>query len=627
MRSFPSERFSYRRAILRTLFFAALLAASADFPLAAADKPEILPLDQIKPGMKGVAYTIFAGDQIERFDLEVIGLMPNLLGPKQSIILIELKGPKVEHTVVVAGMSGSPVYIEGKLAGALSLRFGIFSKEPLAGVTPIENMLEVPAAADGAKGATKAQLPRNDGESLPASTAAANSRTAENTGPLRYPVPEEFAQRFGLQAGAYLAPIETPLIFSGFHAAAMGRLAEQLAGYGMVATPGGTAPPQPDDAKIQPGDMVSMVLVQGDLSLQASCTVTALVGDRVLVCGHPLFGFGAVEMPMARGRVLTTLSSSFASTKIVNAGGAIGTITQDRLTAVMGRLGAPPPLVPMDLTIVTPAQEKIFHFELIENPKLTPLLVANSTFSGLVSNTAYSEGTTLRLKGAIEIEGHSSVNLENMFAPTDAFIPDGIFVATTVQNVFTRIFSNPYERARIRRISLRVESIPERRLAMIESAWCEKSEVHPGETVGVKVLLRPYRGAPVIREVPITIPPQVARGVTLRILVSDSEQLNRMNRLFTFAPQGRLAGLEQLITMLNKERRNNRLYITLLQPTPTLLVEDKELPNAPLSEINVFDRRRAAGGSLLLGESAAGEWSVPMNEVISGLASLNLIVK
>src|SRR3989442_9130443 len=142
---------TYSQAVRCAVLLAAVLLSAAGASSAAGDKPEILPLDQVKPGMKGVAYTIFAGNQIEKFDLEVIGVMPNLLGPKQAIILVELKGPKVEHTGVVAGMSGSPVYIEGKLAGALSLRFGIFTKEPLAGVTPIENVLEVQSAAEPQK--------------------------------------------------------------------------------------------------------------------------------------------------------------------------------------------------------------------------------------------------------------------------------------------------------------------------------------------------------------------------------------------------------------------------------------------------------------------------------------------
>jgi hypothetical protein len=570
--------------------------------------------------MKGVAYTIFAGDRVEKFDLEVIGVMPNLLGPKQSIILVELKGPKVEHTGVVAGMSGSPVYIEGKLAGALSLKFGIFTKEPLGGVTPIENVLEVQTAAAAEKTANAGL--QGDATAMPEPGAEAQEPPARH-----YQLPAELAKRVGASSEAYLSPIETPLVFSGFQRAALERFAGQLAAYGMVATQGGTAAAQPDDAKVQPGDMVGMVLVKGDLSVSASCSVTLVSSDRVLVCGHPLFGFGPVSMPMARAHVLTTLSSELASTKIVNMGGVIGTFTEDRLTAVMGRLGPAPRMIPVDLTITTPAQEKKFRFELIENAKLTPVLVALSTFNGLAGNTAYSEGTTLRLTGAIEIAGHSGVNLENMFAPTDTFVPDALSVALSVQNVFTRIFSNPYEPARIERIALRLESIPERRWATIESAWSEKSEALPGETVNVKVLLRPYRGAPIIQNVPITIPPQAARGSTLRILVSDSETLNRMSRLFTFAPQGRLAGLEQLITLLNRERRNNRLYVTLLQPTPTLLVEDKELPNAPLSEINVLDQRHTSGSPMLLRESTVGEWSVLMKQVISGLYSLNITLK
>jgi len=610
------------RTIRWRLLFAAILLVAAAASHAADDKPQILPLDQVKPGMKGVAYTIFAGDQVEKFELVVIGILPNLLGPKQSIILVELKGPRVEHTGVVAGMSGSPVYIEGKLAGALSLKFGIFTKEAMGGVTPIESILEVQPTTDAPNSERARAAAPGEFAALPEQPSAADAAASK-----QYAIPAEMAQRAGLRTSAYLAPIETPLVFSGFQQAALNRFGGDFASYGMVATQGGTAEPQPDDARIQPGDMVGAVLVQGDLSVHTACTVTMLVGDRVYACGHPLFSFGSVAIPMARERVLATLSSDLASTKIVNLGGVIGTVTQDRLTAVMGRLGPTPRLIPMDLTIATPTQQKQFHFELIESAKLTPLLVALTTFNGLVSNTAYSEGTTFRLTGGIEIAGHSRVNLESMFAPTDSFLPDGSFVAGAVQAVFGRIYANPYEEARIERITLRVESLPERRWATIESAWSEKSEAQPGESVSVKVLLRPYRGAPVIQGVPITIPPQAARGSTLRIMVSDADSLNRMSRMFTLGPQGRLAGLDQLIKLLNRERRNNRLYVTLLQPTPTLLVEDKELPNAPLSEINVLDHRRSSGSSLLLRESTVGEWSVPMNEVISGLYLLTIAVK
>jgi hypothetical protein len=591
--------------VLRLMCVVLLAACS----VAAQQSPEILPLNQIKPGMKGVAHTIFAGDQAEPMEFEVLGVLPNTLGPGQDIILVQLKGEKPYYTGIVAGMSGSPAFIDGKLIGALSLRFGQFAKDPIAGITPIQNMLE-------AGRPQKTQMAENP---LPASEAGGEAPAGR-----QYEVPAEYTRFTG--SSGFLQPIETPLVFSGFHPLTVQRFSEQLAAFGMVATQGGTAEPREDDAQLKPGDMTSMILVRGALSLQASCTVTATIGDQVYVCGHPVFGYGSVEMPMARGRVVTTLASSFASFKIVNAGGTIGTFTQDRLTAVAGNLGAGPKLIPVELTIASGPLEKRLNFEIIEHPKLTPLLVAISAFNGIVSNTAYSEGTTFRMTGRMEIQDHSPVVLENMFAPTDAAVPDGFFVAINVQNAFARIYMNPYERAKVSRITLRVESIPERRWASVESAWSEKSEVSPGETLVVKVQLRPYRGAPFIREVPIRIPEQTPRG-QVRILVSDADGLNRMTRFFTAGPQGRLQGLEQLITVLNRERRNNRVYVSLLQPSPTLLLEEKELPNAPLSQIHVLDQRRVGGSSFLLRESTTGEWSLPMNQVIAGQQILVVNVK
>jgi hypothetical protein len=576
--------------------------------LQAAD-PEIIPLDQIKPGMAGVAYTIFSGDQIEKFDLEIIGILPNLMGPKQSIILAQLKGPKVEHTGVVAGMSGSPVYIDGKLAGALSLKFGIFTKEPLAGITPIEDILSLPA---GDAPATAA-----------GDTSPAGRGWEVSTAPI-YPLPSEWASAAGVSGGAFLKPIASPLVFSGFSPSALRQFASAWEAYGLVATPGGSAPPQASDSQLTAGDMISMVLVQGDLSMNAACTVTAITEDRVYACGHPLFGLGGIRIPMARGRVVTTLSSEMESTKIVNAGGVIGTLTQDRLTAVMGRMGAPPPMIPVTLSVVTPAGEKQIRVEMISDRKLTPLLAGMVFFNGLTQNTTYGEGTTLRLSGSIDIAGHSPVILENIYTPTDLFTPDGTMVAAGVQGLFNRIFSNPYETPHIERVSLRVDSVPERRLVRIENAWSDTAEAGPGDTVRIKVMLRPYRGEPVIREVPITIPVQAARGSVLRAQVSDADSLNRVNNLL--ATQGRLGSLDQLIALLNRTRRNNSVYVTLLKPAPTLIVEDKELPGAPLSQLNVMNQTLPAT-SALLRETTLGEWSLPLDEAVVGAASVAIKVQ
>jgi hypothetical protein len=231
----------------------------------------------------------------------------------------------------------------------------------------------------------------------------------------------------------------------------------------------------------------------------------------------------------------------------------------------------------------------------------------------------------MRLSGSIDIAGHPSVSLDNMYAPTDQFIPDGTFLASSVQSIFTRIYSNPYETPTITGVKIRVESLPERRVSTIANAWSETSTADPGQNVVVKVMMRPYRGSPVITDVPITIPTQAAHGSTLRVQVSDSDSLNRVPNLL--AAQGRLGSLDQLVTLLNRERRNNRVYVTIFKPSPTLLVEDKELPNAPLSEINVLDQGRVSGNSALLRESAIGEWSVATDEVVAGSDSVLIKIK
>jgi SpoIVB peptidase S55 len=559
--------------------------------------------------MQGYAYTIFAGDQVEKFDLEVLGVMPNFLGPNQSIILVELKGPKVEHTGVVAGMSGSPVYLEGKLAGALSLKLGVFTKEPIAGVTPIADVLN---------SAAQYNAPQSAQQSWPQS-APVNEVSSLSSNDLP-------PQRLRLPSGSALEPIETPLVFSGFQAAALQPFASQLQSYGFVAAQGGTAAPRADDSQLKPGDMAGMVLVQGDASINSACTVTAVQADRVFLCGHPFLSLGDVQLPMARSRVLTTLSSSLASTKIVNVGGSIGTITGDHLTAVTGKLGAAPAMIPLELTLASGGAEKKLHFELVNHPRLTPILVALTTFSGLTQNSLYGEGTTLHLSGEIRLQNHPSVEVENTFAPGDALTPDGLPIALTMQNIFWRLFTNNFEATGVEGISLRVESVPGRHSFSIESAWLEKGEAAPGETLRVRVLVRPYRGAARVEETTVRIPEQAARGSMLRVLVSDADMLNRASRGFA-AGGASGSGLDQLIAVLNSLRRNDRLYVGVFAPSPTMLWDDKELPNVPLSEINIVDGRPTPGSVQILRESLSSESSIPLGGPVTGVISLNLQIR
>jgi hypothetical protein len=597
----PSNFFMMRRFSCVLLLVALTLAATLNLALAPGvfgQSGEVMPVSQVHEGMHGYAYTIFAGDQVEKFDLEVIGVMPNFLGPRQSIILVQLKGPKVEHTGVVAGMSGSPVYLEGKLAGALSLKLGVFTKEAIAGVTPIEDVLNPPLAMAPPMSAQQLALPN------------------------------QAASRSGLPSGSALEPIATPLVFSGFQSATLQQFAPQIENYGFVAAQGGTAAPRPDDARLAPGDMAGMVLVQGDASINSACTVTAVQADRVFLCGHPFLNLGDVQLPMARSRVVTTLASELASTKIVNVGGSIGTITSDHLTAVAGKLGAAPAMIPLDLNVATSLGDKKLHFELVNHPKLTPLLVALTTFNGLTQNAIYGEGTTLHLSGEIQLHGHAPVQIENTYAPGDSLSPDSLPIALSVQGIFTRLFTNTYEAPSVEHISLKVESVPGRQSFIIDSAWLEKGEAMPGQTVRVRVLLHPYRGAPRIEETTVRVPDQIAHGTSLRILIGDGELLNRASRGFVFSgAAGPTTGLDQLITLLNRERRNDRLYVGLFVPSPTILWDDKELPNAPLSEINVVDGRPAPGSVQVLRESLASEASAPLGGPVTGVISLNLLIR
>ena len=603
------------RKLLPT-FLAALILLTSPAVARADDTPAIFPLSQVQPGMKCVVYTIFTGDQIEKVDLVVLGVLHNAIGPKQDVILVQLLGEKVEHTGVVAGMSGSPVYYDGKLVGALSLKLGVFTKEAIGGVTPIENMLDVGKAPE---------LPAN----LSASAAAVSAPTT-NTGNTfsasRIPLPENFAHQTSAGSGQFLVPIETPLISTGLYPETIAQFSKQLSGWGMTMMAGGTAAATPEDAQLKPGDMVGVELIRGDLSITPGCTVTTVDHGKILACGHPIFSFGNVSMPLARAHVVTTLASAMASTKIITTGGTIGTLTQDRVTAIAGHLGEGPPMIPVDVTLVSGDAQKQFHFEVIESPQLTPVLVAVATYNGIVGNTAYGEGSTLQLDGEIAIQGHTTVTLKDLFAPTDMPVPGGFFVATGVQSIFAQIYSNPYEIPHVAGIHLRVTALPERRAATIDDAWVEANEVRPGQTVNVKVQLRSYRGPAFVREFPITIPIQAARG-PLQLVISDAETANRTVQSLTASSQGQLPGLEELIKLMNRTHQNDRLFATLLQPTPTLMVEDKVMPNAPASAINVLDQRQSPGGARLLYQSTAGEWSVEMHQVISGERTLTITVK
>jgi hypothetical protein len=267
-------------------------------------------------------------------------------------------------------------------------------------------------------------------------------------------------------------------------------------------------------------------------------------------------------------------------------------------------------MIPIDLTLAVAGTEKKLHFEMVNHPKLTPLLMGLTVFNGLTQNSLYGEGTTLHLSGEVVVHGHAPVQIENTFAPGDSFSPDGLPIALNIQSVFTRLFTNTREVPVFDRIALRVESVSGR------------------QSFRVRVLLRPYRGPARVEETTVRVPDQATRGTTLRVLVTDGEMLNRASHGFSFGGAGGSnAGLDQLIVLLNRERRNDRLYVGLFAPTPTILWDDKELPNIPLSQINVIDGRPTPGTVQILRESLASESSIALGGPVSGVISLNLQIR
>ena len=607
-------------------------APAANFNLLPA---RFMPVSEIHPGMRGVAYTVFEGTQPEPMEVEILGVLKNVTGPKGDIILARLHGSKVEYTGVVAGMSGSPVYIDGKLIGALSFRIGMFSKEPIAGITPIADMMEieefdhsVPEAGATTQTARNSAGPNNRGTLAPSSlTSPAGLSSQAGAGN-----PEGYAQ--------YLTPIEAPLAFNGFSEEAMKRFAPQFAAAGIVPVMGaGAASDDPQPEAIVPGSAVSAILVRGDMNIAATCTVTYADAQRLLACGHPLLQYGMVDMPMTKARVLATLASPYNAFKIVNTTDTVGSFVQDRHTGILGRFNRNAQMIPVTLSIhgagspiiqaqgaghtATSSPSKTFHFEVLNNAKLTPVAIMATVFSALQGLNQYGEDTTFGLQGRIRVQGYPDVALRDLYAPGDN-LPTSFAIAMSLGDRFGRIYGNPYQTPEIHGVDLDFQAIPERRSARLESARTDVTEARPGEEIIVEAVLRPYRGERIVRSIPVRIPASTPSG-TLHILVSDGETLNR-SQLFSATLNHRLE-LASTIAQLNKEHVNNRLYVSLLENNPQAMVEDKVMPALPLSVMNVMDGMLGSQEMVVTGESAVYESSSAVDYAVTGSHVISLLIK
>src|SRR5467141_3297407 len=412
-----------------------IFVAAEERPAPATLTPVIMPLDQIHEGMKGTALTVFQGVKPESMDVEVLGVMHNVNGPKGDIILIRLHGTKPEYTGVVAGMSGSPVYFDGKLAGALAFRIGEFSKEPIAGVTPIEEMLEINALD---------HRPAPVRVNAPAANSSANS--PNQSGTTQTASPGEGAALPAQNYSNYQNSIETPLVFNGFSNETLQRYASQFAAAGIVPVMGiGSASDRKQPEPIEAGSAVSAVLVRGDMDIAATCTVTYVDPHRLLACGHPLLQFGEVDLPMTKANVLATLPSPLNAFKIVNTTETVGAFVQDRQNGIMGVPGQASKIIPVTVAMHSGPVLKEFHYEILNNARLSPVAMMATVFNALHGTNDYGDDITYRMSGALSVKGYPDVALKNMFAPMDSGQPAAALAAASIGDRFGRIYDNPYD--------------------------------------------------------------------------------------------------------------------------------------------------------------------------------------
>jgi hypothetical protein len=612
-----------KRAI--ALLFATCCFTFAQNPALVRPKAGKVPFfkeSDLKPGMTGTAWTVLTGTEPEPIPIEILGILKNMWGPKQDIILAKMGG-KAERTNVAAGMSGSPVYIDGKLVGAVSLGFSRFSPDAICGITPIELMMEVSEFDD----------------SRPSDSVVPNNpqvrKVAEIPGDLLAQVVS--ARASGTLSFPSLTPIATPLTFSGFSDNVLQEFSPSLGQMGMTVAAGGAtstlqdAKPVPGwEHSLNPGDAFSGILVTGDMGMSFMCTVTYNDGKNMLGCGHPVFNLGPMDMPLAKSEVVHTLASQFQPSKIGNATEIVGALHQDRHSAIMGQLGDTAEMVPVTVKVRSFGEqdkvrkERDLHFNVFVQQKWTPYLMMLTLFNSLSSLNDFAEEATYRLSGDIELEGHEKLSLSTMLAPSEAPMPAPMMLAGWWGERFNRLFLNPVQTPKLKSVNATVDLYPDRRLATIENAWVANSEVDAGSKLPVKIFLRPYRGERIEREFVVDIPATLTKGEH-RILLSDADTLNRVQ---SAGLAERFIDIPQTVSLLNQERSNNKVYISLLEPRPTVYYEDKTLPSLPASVMNVMQTGRTASRHFLTSsESAVEQGSIALEQMVTGSYALKFTVK
>jgi len=537
--------------------------------------------------------------------VEILGVLRGGRGPGHDMILAQLHGAKPEYTGVVAGMSGSPVYVGDKLLGSISYRIGTFSKDPIAGITPIEQMLEV--------------------RDLP-STASDERMDRAQTAPAEGDA--------GLApSGTTFQAMETPLVMSGFQPAAIRLWQEKMKGTGLdVVAAGGSGSSVKDRAafsaeaakSIVPGSAVSMQLVRGDLDIAATCTVTYVDPKRLLACGHPVLQAGPVSVPMTSTEVVATLASPLEAFKIINTGETIGAFTQDRDSAISGVFGAQAHMIPIHLEVHGDGKPRHLDFEMVDLPAITPQIVLIGVYQCLLQSNQSTIDTSYHLTGKIEMEDYPSAPLDVWASGGDG-LPSSLQTAMQTFERFMRIYGNDARQGTIRGVDLDIEAIPRRVAVVLESARVTSSNIaHAGDTVTVEATIQPWHQAERNVRIPVKLPARLQAG-TLRVLVSDGATLDRTMDQPRFVPHS--PDMASALAQAASAHAADRVYVSLLVPETQAGIEGRTLTSLPISMSNALEPLRSGPDVTLNGESAVVAAEAPADGVLSGFTVLNLRIE
>ncbi len=589
-----------KASLLAALLFA--VTAAAQTPAPSTPPPSsagTFPLSSVHAGLHGTAYTVFEGVAPEPFGVDILGVLHNAQGPGEDLILARLTGAKAEYTGVVAGMSGSPVYIDGRLVGALAFRIGEFSKEPIAGITPIAQMLPVRDLDEAPRGS----------DAAPADAVGAQ--------------PDPSAQ---------ITPIDTPLVFSGFSPASLALWKQHAPAFGMepqAGLGGGSGSTIPAGPPLEPGSAVSALLVAGDLEIAATCTVTYLDQKHLLACGHPLTQFGQVSLPMTKAEVVATLASPAGSFKIVNTGEPVGAFTQDRQTGIGGLVGAEPHMIPVEIAIHKAATgspsaqtTRTLHLRVLDQAQVTPTAILVTLFQALQQTPAYAEEDSYRVHATVQLHGYAPVAIDTLAAPGGSGTA-AVTAALTVGLRFNALYSSADRRASFEGVHIDVEALGGRHAITLTHAAAEQARFHAGDRVTIAATLAPYRGATQSVRIPVTLPAALPNG-DVRLLLSDGPALDRLLNAGRSATANTLA---TTVAQLNTLHPDDRLYVTLLRPDAGLSVDGRVLGSVPLSVENLLLPAHERDRASLHSESAETLGSIPLDGSFAGEQILTLRVE